>query len=78
MKKTLPILFVVLGLVFLAIAIYYWTTKAGSLPSWVPGHQAGSTHVHLKHGLAALILAIGCGILAWFTSGKKSTSPESK
>ena len=44
---------VILGVVFLAIAIVYWTTDAGSLPSFFPGHEAGSTHIHFKHGLAA-------------------------
>jgi hypothetical protein len=77
MKKALPALCVLGALVFLAIAIYYWTTKAGSLPSWVPGHEAGSSHIHLKHGLAALVVAIAFAVLAWFTSAKKTTSPKS-
>jgi ammonia channel protein AmtB len=74
MKKPLPILFTVLGVLFLAIAIYYWVTPAGSLAHWAPGYSAGSTHVHMKHGLAALVLAIGSGILVWFTSNNKKTS----
>ncbi len=73
MKKTLMILFVILALVFVAVAIYYFVTPAGKLPHGFPGYIAGSTHTHLKHGLASLIVAIGFGILAWFSS-KKTTS----
>ena len=78
MKKSTVAGLIVLGIAFLALAIYYWTVKAGSLPHWLPGYEAGSSHIHLKHGLAALILAVGCGVLAWFSSGKKATSPENK
>lgn len=77
MKKPLPVICSLLAVVFLAVAIYYWATKAGSLPHWAPGYAAGSTHVHLKHGLAALIVAIAFAILAWFSSGKKTTSEKS-
>ena len=72
MKKPVVILLSILGIVFLGLAIYYWVTPAGSLPHSFPGYQAGSKHVHLKHGLAELLLALGCGVLAWFATGKKS------
>ena len=35
---------VIVGLVFLAIAIVYWTTGAASLPSFFPGHESGSSN----------------------------------
>jgi hypothetical protein len=60
---------VLLGLVFLAIAVVYWVEPAGSLPSFFPGHEAGSSHHHAKHGIAALIVAIACFVFAWFQSG---------
>jgi hypothetical protein len=74
MKKPAVMALILLGAIFLALAIYYWLTPAGSLPHFFPGHQAGSSHKHLKHGFAALILAVGCGLIAWFSTGKKSTS----
>jgi uncharacterized membrane protein YdjX (TVP38/TMEM64 family) len=76
MKKPLVIVFVILGLVFLGLAVYYWVTPAGSLPHSFPGYQAGSVHKHLKHGAAALLLGLGCGVIAWFAMGKKPTSTE--
>jgi hypothetical protein len=78
MKKSYVPVFIIIGLAFLALAVYYWVTPAGSLPGFLPGHEAGSSHHHTKHGLAALILAIGSGILAWFASGEKSTSPKNR
>ena len=73
MKKGLVSILIILALVFVALAVYYWLTPAGSLAHFLPGYQAGSDHKHLKHGFAALIVAIGCGIIAWFMTGKKSS-----
>jgi hypothetical protein len=73
MKKVLMIIFAILAVMFLALAVYYWITPADKLPVNFPGHLASSTKVHIKHGLAALILGVGFGILAWFSS-KKTTS----
>jgi hypothetical protein len=58
----------VIGLVFIAIALVYWLTPAGGLPSFLPGFEAGSDHVHLTHALAALLVALGLfGIaIVWF------------
>jgi hypothetical protein len=60
---------IVLGVIFLVIAVIYWTTDAGSLPSFFPGHTAGSTHIHFKHGLAAAIVGLGLFVFAWFQTG---------
>jgi hypothetical protein len=60
---------IVLGVVFLAIAIIYWVDSAGSLPSFFPGHTAGSSHHHIKHGIAALVVSLACFAFAWFQSG---------
>ena len=48
---------VILGLAFAAVAIVYWTMPAGSLPSFLPGFEAGSFNgrdVH-KYVLAAVV-----------------------
>jgi hypothetical protein len=60
---------VVVGVVLLVVAAIYWIDDAGSLPSFFPGHEAGSTHVHFKHGLAAAIVGVGCLVFAWFQTG---------
>lgn len=76
MKKLWITLLIIAAVVLVGVAIYYWVTPAGSLPHFVPGYIAGSHVKHFKHGLAALILAAGCAILAWFSSGKKEATSE--
>ena len=77
MKKPLVALFIIVGILLLGVGIYYFLTPAGSLPSFFPGHSAGSSTIHFKHGIAAIVLAIGCGVGAWFASGKKRDANES-
>jgi len=58
---------IILGLVFLAIAIVYFLVPAGSLPNFLPGFEAGSTHVHLKHGVLSLAIAVVLFVIAWYS-----------
>jgi hypothetical protein len=60
---------IVLGVLFVALAVLYWVDSASSLPSFVPGHSSGSSHHHVKHGIAALVVALGCFVFAWFQTG---------
>jgi hypothetical protein len=64
---------VIIGLLFLAIAVVYFTQPAGSLPSFLPGHLAGSLHKHTTHGILALALGVGFFVAAWFQSGPKTS-----
>jgi hypothetical protein len=57
---------VIAGLLLLALAALYFVDSAGALPGFIPGHEAGSAHHHIKHGIAALVLALGCFVFAWF------------
>jgi len=66
MTRPLPLLAGLLGVVFLALAALYWLTPAGSLPSFLPGFEAGSAHVHSRHALGSLIVAIALFAFAWF------------
>jgi hypothetical protein len=60
------------ALVLFAIAAVYWAEPARSLPSFFPGHKAGSAHHHVKHGIAAFIVGLAALALAWFQSGSAS------
>jgi hypothetical protein len=60
---------VLLGTVLIVIAIVYWASTASGLPSFFPGHQAGSTTHHFKHGIAAFLLGLACYVFAWFQTG---------
>jgi hypothetical protein len=63
---------IVVGVLLLALAVLYFAEPASSLPSFVPGHQAGSAHHHVKHGIAALLLGLACVVFAWFQTGGRS------
>jgi uncharacterized membrane protein HdeD (DUF308 family) len=71
-KRYLAIAAVVLGIVFIIIGIIYFVEPAKSLPGFFPGHESGSDHHHTKHGIAAVLVGIGCFVFAWFQSGPRS------
>jgi uncharacterized membrane-anchored protein YitT (DUF2179 family) len=71
MKKILNIFAVVLGIVFVALAIYYWLTPADMLPAFLPGYNAAMTTPHIKHGIASFVVGLALLIYAWFASAKK-------
>jgi len=55
-RKALVALLVVIGLILIAVGIMYFMVKAGSLPSFIPGHIANSSAHHSKRGLVAVIV----------------------
>ena len=65
---------VIAGIVLLGLGLMYFVEPAKSLPSFIPGHEAGSGHHHVKHGIAAMVLGIGCFVFAWFQSGPKQVA----
>jgi hypothetical protein len=55
----------VLGIVLLVVVAVYVLVPADQLPGFFPGHEAGVTRVHLKHGIVsgvAGIVLIAAGI----------------
>jgi hypothetical protein len=40
------------------VAALYFTLPGGALPRFIPGYVAGSTHVHVMHGVAAVAAGI--------------------
>jgi hypothetical protein len=60
---------VIVGVLLLALAILYFVDSADALPSFIPGHEAGSSHHHVKHGIAAAALGLGAFVFAWFQTG---------
>lgn len=73
-NKGVAALAVVIGILLLALAFIYFTHTSGTLPSFFPGYEAGSTHKHAKHGLLALALAIVAFLVAWFQSGPRAAA----
>ena len=60
---------VLIGVLLLVAAVLYFITPAGSLPGFLPGHEAGVTAPHTKHGILALGLAVCAFVAARFFYG---------
>ncbi len=63
-------LLLVLAVVLVVVGVIYFADTAGKLPSFFPGHQAGSAHKHTKHGIAAIIVAVLALAGAWMAGGR--------
>ena len=72
--RLLVSLAVIAGIALIVIAAVYWAEPAKSLPGFFPGHQAGSGHHHVKHGIAAFLVGLACFVFAWFRTGPKRPS----
>jgi len=74
-SRPVVILAALVGIALIVIALVYWVEPAKSLPSFFPGHQAGSNHHHVKHGIASLVVGLALLVFAWFQSGPRRTRP---
>ncbi len=72
-RKPLVAIAVVLGCALIVVAAIYFAEPAGSLPWHVHflGYDKGSSHHHVKHGIAALLVGLACFAFAWFNTGPK-------
>jgi 1,4-dihydroxy-2-naphthoate octaprenyltransferase len=74
-RRLLALLAIVVGIVLIVIAAIYWAEPAKSLPSFFPGHQSGSNHHHVKHGIASFLVGVACLVVAWFNTGGPRAQP---
>jgi hypothetical protein len=75
-SRAVVVLAVVVGAVLLVVSGIYFAEPAHSLPSFFPGHAGANSsefaHHHTKHGIAALVVGLGCFVFAWFATGPRS------
>ena len=74
-RRLLALLAIIAGIALIVIAAVYWAEPAKSLPSFFPGHQSGSNHHHVKHGIASFLVGVACLVFAWFNTGGPRTQP---
>jgi hypothetical protein len=76
-QKSLVVPAVLAGVVLLVIAVIYFVDTAHALPSFFPGHSSAPTsHHHVKHGIAAIVVALGCFVFAWFQTGPAPSTAQ--
>ena len=61
-RRITALILAIIGLLLVVVGILYVTTKAGSLPSFIPGRIAGSSGHHPLR--AASVLVLGLVLLA--------------
>ena len=78
-NKALVVPAVLAGVVLLVIAVIYFADTAHALPSFFPGHESAPTnHHHVKHGIAAVVVALGCFVFAWFQTGPAGSATSAQ
>jgi uncharacterized membrane protein len=55
---SMKLILTLLGVVLLVVAGVYFLMPADQLPSFFPGHEAGVTRVHTKHGVVAAVAGL--------------------
>jgi hypothetical protein len=62
----MKIMITLLGVVLLIVAGVYFLLPADQLPAFFPGHEAGVTHVHTKHGIVAGVAGVVLLATGWW------------
>jgi drug/metabolite transporter (DMT)-like permease len=70
-RTILAVLFGIIAVVFIVVAIIYLAEPAKSLPSFIPGHIAGSTGHHPLKATGSFVVGIVFAVGAWFTLAYK-------
>ncbi len=55
-----------LAIICIIAAVMYFVMQAGQLPTFMPGYETGSAHIHHKHAIIALIAAVVLFVIGWF------------
>ena len=62
----MKLILIVLGVILLVFAGVYFVVPADQLPTFLPGHEAGVTRVHSKHGIVAAIVGVVLVAAGWW------------
>jgi predicted permease len=60
-----------LAIICIIAAVMYFVMPAGSLPTFMPGYEAGSAHIHMKHAIIAIVAAIVLFLIAWLIGRRR-------
>ena len=61
----------IIALLFIVVAVIYLAEPAKSLPSFIPGHIAGSSGHHPLKATGSLVVGIVFAVGAWFALAYK-------
>jgi hypothetical protein len=61
----------ILAIICIIVAVMYFVMPAGQLPTFMPGYEAGSAHIHAKHAIIAVMAAVVLAVIGWLV-GRRS------
>jgi hypothetical protein len=61
----------ILAIICVIVAVVYFVMPAGELPTFMPGYEVGSTHIHTKHAAVAIVAAVILAVIGWLV-GRRS------
>jgi hypothetical protein len=61
----------ILAIICVIAAIVYFVMPAGSLPTFMPGYEASSAHIHTKHGVIAIVAAVILFAMGWLIGRRR-------
>ena len=70
-RTILAVILGIIALIFIVVAVIYLAEPAKSLPSFIPGHIAGSIGHHPLKATGSLVLGIIFAVGAWFALAYK-------
>ena len=74
-KRIGALILAIVGILLIILALIYVTTKAGSLPSFIPGHlHHSSGHHPLRAGVALVVGLVLLGGAWWLGFGGKKAA----
>jgi preprotein translocase subunit SecY len=65
-RTILAVILGVIALIFIVVAVIYLAEPAKSLPSFIPGHIAGSSGHHPLKATGSVVVGIVVAVGAWF------------
>jgi len=61
----------ILAIICIIVAVMYFAMPADQLPTFMPGYEAGSAHIHTKHAIIAVVAAVILAMIGWLV-GRRS------
>jgi len=61
----------ILAIICIIAAVMYFAMPAGQLPTFIPGYEAGSAHMHMKHAIIAVVAAAVLVLIGWLIGRRR-------